>query len=208
MDVKYRMKQPASEQLPPLEVQEEFSLLMSLSLDALLDGAEEQRFQTYLVQYPVLARQWRDWQLLDRQFALTPAAEPQSGFVERFEVRLAQQERRRLLWRNLLIGAFIILVWGGMLVGGTALAAYVLLYQGGWLVDLIHTVAYYGAALSQWLNATWTSLMALLETPQAIGFGVCYVLIAGGLLAVWVRFLRQSTREADMTSSLNEPLGV
>ncbi|MFN8493445.1 MAG: hypothetical protein U0350_37950 [Caldilineaceae bacterium] len=208
MDVKYRMKQPASEQLPPLEVQEEFSLLMSLSLDALLDRAEEHRFQTYLLQYPVLARQWRDWQLLDRQFTLTPAAEPAIGFVERFEARLAQQERRRLLWRNLLIGTLIILVWGGMLVGGTALAAYVLLYQGGWLVDLVHTVAYYGAALSKWLEATWTTLTDLLETPQAIGFGVCYVLIAGGLLAIWVRFLRHTTRESDLPASLNEPLGV
>lgn len=208
MDVKYRMNQPQSEQLPPLEVQEEFSLLMSLSLDALLDGAEEQRFQTYLRQYPVLARQWRDWQRLDRQLTLTPAAEPVAGFVQRFEGRLAQQERRHLVWRNLLIATLIILVWGGMLIGGTALAAYVLLYQGGWLVELVHTVAYYGAALTKWVEATWDAFTSLIETPQAIGFAVGYVVVAGALLAVWVRFLRQTTRTSEMASPLNEPLGV
>ena len=86
---------------------------MSLSLDELLDDTEQQRFQGYVEQYPVLARQWRSWQLLDRQLTLTPAAEPVSGFVERFELRLVQQDRRRLLGRNLFIAALIILIWAG-----------------------------------------------------------------------------------------------
>ena len=207
MDVKFRMNQPQSD-LPTPEVQEEFGLLISLSLDDLSDDTEQQRIQGYVEQYPVLARQWRSWQLLDRQLTLTPSAEPLTGFVERFELRLVQQDRRRLLGRNLLIAALIIVVWGGMLVGGTALVAYVLLYQGNWLVELVHTLAYYGAAATRWVETFWHAFTSLVATPQAIGFAICYVMVAGALLALWVRFLRQTTREAEMSSPFNEPLGV
>ena len=207
MDVKFMLNQSQSN-LPTPEVQEEFGLLMSLSLDDLLDEREQQRFQGYVEQYPVLARQWRSWQLLDRQLTLLPAAEPVDGFVERFEVRLAQQDRRRLLGRNLLIAALIVVVWVGMLVGGTALAAYVLLYQGNWLVELVHTLAYYGSAITRWGETFWNAFTSLVATPQAIGFAIGYVAVASALLALWVRFLRQSTREAEMSAPFNEPLGV
>ena len=207
MDVKF-MKNQLPSDLPAAEVQEEFGLLMSLSLDDLLDAAEQQRFQGYLERYPVLARQWRSWQLLDHHLMVTPPAEPATGFVQRFELHQVAQDRRRLVGRNLLIAALIIVVWGGMLVGGTALAAYVLLFQGNWLVELIHSLAYYGAAVTKWVETCWHLLTSLVATPQAIGFAIGYAVVAGALLTFWVRFLRQTTRTVEMPSPFNEPLGV
>ena len=207
MDVKFIMKQPQSD-LPTPEVQEEFGLLMSLALDDLLDASEQQRFQGYLERYPTLARQWRSWQLLDRHLTITPSAEPATGFVQRFELRLVAQDRRQLIGRNLLIAALIIVVWGGMLVGGTALAAYVLLYQGNWLVELVHNLAYYGAAVTKWVETFWRAFTALVATPQAVGFAIGYVLLSGTLLTFWVRFLRQTTRDVELSAPLNEPIGA
>ena len=45
---------------PPPHVQEEFSLLMSMALDELLDSSEHAEFDSYLATYPTLAREWQD----------------------------------------------------------------------------------------------------------------------------------------------------
>lgn len=201
MDVNYVINQPEPEETVTPEVQEEFSLLMSLSLDNLLDEIEQQQFQLYLDRYPVCARQWHSWQALDRHLGLAPAIEPTAGFVQRFETRLAQQDNRSLLGRNLWIALFIVVVWIGMLVGGATLFTYVLLYQGSWLAGLVHNLAYYGAAISQWFELTWQAVMAWAVTPQAIAFAFVYLVMAAGLLAFWIRFLRNSTQPVEMVSS-------
>ncbi len=201
MDVNYGLNPPEPEDVLTSAGHEEFSGLMSLSLDDLLDEEGQQQFQVYLERYPVLARQWRSWQLLDRHLALAPAVEPPTGFVQRFEHRLDQQARRTLWGRNLWIASLIIVVWGGMLIGGASLCAYVLLYQGNWLAGLVHHVAYYGAAVSQWLELTWNTLNAWVATPQAIAFGLVYMMTAGALLTFWVRFLRHTTQATELASS-------
>jgi hypothetical protein len=201
MDVNYVINQPEPEDALTPGGQEEFSLLMSLSLDNLLDEAEQQQFQSYLDHYPTFARQWQSWQVLDRHFVLTPSVEPAAGFVQRFETRLEQQTSRSLLGRNLWIALFIIVVWIGMLVGGATLFTYVLLYQGSWLAGLVHNLAYYGAAFSQWFELTWQTVTTWAATPQAIAFAFVYMLMAGGLLAFWIRFLRNTTQANDLVSS-------
>jgi len=182
------------DETPAAALQEEFSWLMSLALDGLLDAQEQVQFQASLVRYPLLARQWHSWQRLDQQLTLLPAVEPTLGFVKRFEHRFQQQERRQLVWRNWFVGAFIVLVWGGLLVGGTALGAYVLLYQSDWLGEVVHTLAFTFATVSQWFVTLSAALSSLVATPQAIGFGLGYLVAAGALLAYWVRFLRHSTQ--------------
>jgi hypothetical protein len=201
MDVNYLINQPEPEGVLTPEGQEQFTLLMSLSLDDLLDDAGQQHFQHYLERYPTLARQWRSWQTLDRHLTLAPSVEPSGGFVQRFEERLAQQGRRSLLGRNLWIAIFIILVWGGMLAGGVTLFAYVLLYQGSWLVGLVHNLAYYGAVVTQWLTTAWNTMEAWVVTPQAIAFALVYIVMSGALLVLWIRFLRHTTQSAEMASS-------
>ncbi len=200
MDVNYVINQPEPEDRLTPEGQEEFSLLMSLSLDNLLDEAEQQQFQAYLDRYPMFTRQWHSWQVLDRHLVLAPSIEPAAGFVQRFETHLAQQGRRSLLGRNLWIALFIVVVWVGMLVGGATLFTYVLLYQGSWLAGLVHNLAYYGAAVTQWFELTWQTVAAWAATPQAIAFAFVYLVMAGGLLAFWIRFLRNSTQSIDLVS--------
>jgi len=201
MDVNYVINQPEPEDGLTSEAYEEFSLLMSLSLDDLLDETEQQQFQSYLERYPICARQWQSWQILDRHLVLTPSVDPAAGFVDRFEMRLAQQGSRSLLGRNLWIALFIVVVWVGMLVGGATLLTYVLLYQGSWLAGLVHNLAYYGAAVTQWFELTWHAVAAWVATPQAIAFAFVYLVMACGLLAFWIRFLRNSTQSADFVSS-------
>ncbi|CAN5619891.1 hypothetical protein BH10CHL1_BH10CHL1_21470 [soil metagenome] len=201
MDVNYVINQPEPEDLLTPEGQEEFSLLMSLSLDNLLDETEQQKFQTYLERYPTFARQWQNWQVLDRQLVLAPSIEPAAGFVQRFEMRLAQQSIRSRLGRNLWIALFIIVAWVGMLVGGATLFTYVLLYQGNWLAGLVHNLAYYGAAVTQWFELTWQTVASWAATPQAIAFAFIYMVMAAGLLAFWIRFLRNTTQSNELVSS-------
>ena len=104
--------------LPTPEQEEEFMLLMSLSLDNLADAGEAAQFEDYLTRYPTFATQWQGWQRLHQQFVAIPHAEPPVGFVDRFEVRLIQQERRRRLWLGVLIGSLTFLLWAGVVVGG------------------------------------------------------------------------------------------
>jgi len=197
MDVTTLNNQPQPNDQPTVAVQEEFGVLMSLALDGLLDDSEQDRFQAHLDQYPSLARQWRSWQLLDRQLTLMPAVEPKLGFLHRFETRLEQQERQRFVWRNLLIATFIILIWGGLFVGTVGLGAYVLLYQSEWLGAFVHTVAFYFDTVTRWFATLRAAFISLIATPQAVGFGLAYLCAAIALLILWVRFLRQSTQVSE-----------
>ena len=64
---------------PPQAVQEEFTWMMSLALDGLLDEVERAQFEEYQTQYPALAALWGEWQGLDRKLGLMPHAAPAAG---------------------------------------------------------------------------------------------------------------------------------
>jgi anti-sigma factor RsiW len=90
----------------PPAILEEFYWMMSLALDGLLDDADRTQFEAHQAQYPDLAALWTEWQNLHVRLDELPHAEPASGFVARFEVRLAQQEalqQRRVLTFSLVV---------------------------------------------------------------------------------------------------------
>lgn len=185
---------------PTPEQEEEFMLLMSLSLDDLADEAEAARFEDYLVNYPTFATQWHSWQRLHHQLAAMPHAEPPADFVERFETRLLQQERRRRLWLGMVIGSVTLLLWVGVMVGIFSMGAYLFVNQGVWLNDLIQNVTYAWVSLMQWLWAGWETFAALAGTPQGKAVGAGYLLMAVTLLGGWLTLLRRSLQVQELSA--------
>ncbi|RIK34669.1 MAG: hypothetical protein DCC55_32715 [Chloroflexi bacterium] len=178
---------------PTPEMQEEFTLLMSLRLDNLLDSSEQQQFDSYVERYPLLARQWQEWQRLHQQIAATPHAEPPPGFVDRVELCLVQFERRRRLWQGILFGGLVVLLWSGLVATIVGLGAFLLLSQGVQLNDLIYLLAYLSSTVGHWFAMLRDSLGAIAASPQTMVMLLLYVTLATILLSLWVRFLRRTT---------------
>lgn len=194
------MMQPAmSEQQmaeAPPAVQENFYWMMSLALDGLLDEPDRAQFAAYQAQYPSLAALWIEWQGMDRQLDQMPHMDPAAGFVDRFELRLAEMEaaqQRRVLQLT---------VASGVLVAVLAIAAcmgiftYVTSTQGPWLGEQIRNLVYVSVAASNWFEALLDTIAALANTPQAQALGMMYVIVAGIMIAGWVQLLRRSARLA------------
>lgn len=185
---------------PPAHVEEEFGLLMSLALDDLLDDEEQATFDDYLARYPVLADDWAQWQQLDTQLFAMPAAPPPSDFLERFEVRLVQQERRRRLWWGTGFAAVVVLLSLGIVLGTVSFGAYVVLRQPQWLSELVHLLAYYSAAAATGVDALRNALAAVAGSEQARTFGLVYAVATAGLIGAWVLVLRRTTRMVQPTA--------
>jgi hypothetical protein len=183
----------ANEPMNP-EAQADFSLLMSLALDELLDEDETQRFHSYLSHHTGCSYQWRQWQQLDRLLDCAPHMNPPSDFAQRVAHQLAQQERKRQLWWAMAVGGLFFLLCIGAAIGMIALGLYLVVNQPHWLGSLIHTLAYSSAAAQHWLASIGGALNTLLVSPQALGLGIAYLVMAIVLLAYWVRFLRRTTR--------------
>ena len=201
MEAKNFMKGSGGRQLPTPEQEEEFMLLMSLSLDNLADEGEAAQFEGYLTRYPTCAAQWQGWQRLHQQFVAIPHAEPPVGFVDRFEVRLVQQERRRRLWLGFLIGSITLLLWVGVAVGVFTMGAYLFANQGSWLSALVQNLTYSWVNLMQWAKTGWETFVIFANTPQARAIGVGYLLMTAIMLGGWLTLLRRSLYLQELPSS-------
>ena len=203
MGTKEMMKQTGGRRLPTPEQEEEFMLLMSLALDNLADAGETAKFEEYLAAYPTLAVQWRSWQRLHNHFVALPSVAPAAGFVDRFEVRLLQQERRRRLWFGMAIGAITLILWIGVLVGLASMGAYLMVNQGSWVSAFVQNLTYAWITAAQWLESGWLAFAAFANTPQAKAIGVGYLLMAAALLGGWVSLLRRSVHEQELSSQIS-----
>lgn len=180
--------------MPPQQVQEEFSLLMSMALDNLLDEEEQATFDVFLSSYPTLAEEWQDWQALDAQLQATPSVAPPPDFLLGFDARLLQHERRRRLWWGFAFGAVTVSLWLTVLAGVATLGVYVLLSQPAWLTQLVHSVAFFYANVTHSLASIGATLNAIAGTSEARTFGLAYLLVSASMVATWIAFLRRSTR--------------
>jgi hypothetical protein len=187
---------------PTPEVQEEFLLLLSLRLDNLLDSAEEKQFQEMIHFYPACALAWGHWRRLHQQLVAEPAVEPPANFVQNVESCLLQQDRRGRLWQGLLIGLFVVLLWGGLLATTVGLGAYMVFNQSNLLGDLIRNLAIFSSTVSQWLTTLRTALDAFVATPQATALAICYLALAAVMLSFWIRFLRRTVAEPEAVSAV------
>lgn len=201
MEAKKFTQESGGRHRPTPEQEEEFMLLMSLSLDNLADTGEMAQFEDYLTRYPTFAAQWQGWQRLHQQFVAIPHAEPPVGFVDRFEVRLIQQERRRRLWLGVLIGSLTFLLWAGVVVGVFSMGAYLFTNQGSWLSALVQNLTYSWVNLMHWASTGWETFMIFASTPQAQAIGVGYLLMSVALLGGWLTILRRSLQLQELPSS-------
>jgi anti-sigma factor RsiW len=178
----------------PEAVLEEYYWMMSLALDGLLDEGDRVRFEAHAAEYPSLAALWDEWQRLDTQLDAIPHAEPAPGFVERFELRLAQQEhlqQQRVLALSL-VAALLVAV--GAITAMLGTGAYILSAHGAWLGEQLQNAVYLSVAADSWINALVDSLAALANTPQAQALGFMYVVVAIVMIFGWVQLLRRSAR--------------
>jgi anti-sigma factor RsiW len=175
------------------EGEAEFSLLMSLALDHLLDQEEKRRFQQYLQNFPICHREWRTWQQVHQRLQSAPAAEPPADFVQKLEARLLQQARRRQLWQGALLGGLVIVLWGGLFFTVAGFSVYLLINQAAWSGELIHRLVYFISAINQWGGTLRRALETFMATPQAAGVGIGYLTVAIVLLSWWIRFLQRTT---------------
>lgn len=192
----------------PTESEEEFFLLMSLALDGLLDAAEEATFDRYLMSDPALAAEWQAWQGMHRQMVAAPHAIPTANFVDRFEVNLAQQERRQLLWQGMWIALITLVLWIGAAAGILSVGTYLFVNQSALLADWLQQVIYFWAALASWIDSLGTALNAFAGTPQAAGLGIGYLLLTVGLLTSWFSYLRRSTQLIEVAAEAPSPFSV
>lgn len=184
-------------------VEVEFDWLMSLALDDQLDDDERIHLEALTAEHEELAVAWRAWQWIDSEFNATPSVTPPSGFVQRFEARLAAQEQQRrqrvlLLSATLAVMALFIVFFSTAGVG-----AFVLLTQGHWIGEQIRmlTLAYTSANL--WLTSSIEAAAAFAQTPQAQVVGALYAVVVALMVAAWVQLLRRSARFHRDTAHLN-----
>lgn len=170
----------------------EFDWLMSLALDNQLDDDEQMRFDAWLASDPELAESWRAWQWIDSEFTATPALTPPSGFVQRFELRLAEAEKERHQRVLLLSTAAATLAVALVFALTTSLGVFVFLTQGQWVGGQVRALALAYTSANLWLTTLGETVNALINTPQVQVAGGVYVLLLVMLVAGWVQLLRRS----------------
>ncbi|HRA68565.1 MAG TPA: hypothetical protein PL187_21245 [Caldilinea sp.] len=182
---------------PTPEIVAEFDWLMSLALDEQLGAGEQTRFDALRAGYAELEQVWQAWQWIDSEFEATPALTPTSGFVQRFELHLAEQERQSQQ-RVLLLSAALALVAVGMVaLATTGLGAFVFLTQGQWVGEQVRALALAYTSANLWFGSSVEALVAVVNTPQAQIVGGVYALMLVILVAAWVQLLRHNARMND-----------
>lgn len=195
---KERLNQGAQ---PTPAMQEEFTLLMSLRLDGLLDQEALDRFDDYVQRYPAFARQWREWQQIHARMTNAPHEEPPTEFVSRVELRIVHAERRLRLLHGVLLGMVLALLWGALSATVVGLGAFLFVNQGHWLSDVIHNLAFVSSTLAHWSAALGNMWSAIFSSPQMTAVALAYVALAAVMLSWWVRFLRKSIDQAEALSA-------
>lgn len=187
---------------PPQALIEEFTMLMSLALDDMLDGSDRERFDALVRDFPVMAELWSDWQAVDQQLDALPHAEPVAGFGLRFEQRLAhqqQQQQQRVVTVSLIA---VFLTVGLGVLGMMSAGAYILATQGPWLGEQLQNLVYLSVAVSTWFGALTNTLAALANSPQAQTLGIVYVLLVAVMIVGSLQMLRRS---ADLSDAIAMP---
>lgn len=174
---------------------DELDWLMSLALDDALAADETARLDSLLQQAPEFEARWEQWQMVDRDFRVVPAALPPDDFMEKFALRLEIQERQRRLRTGFIFGAAAVALWGSALVGVFMLGALLWSNQGVWFGEFFQNITYLWAAMGQFARALVSTAEALWAAPQARTVLACYLVTSVAIIGGWLFLLRRSTRE-------------
>ncbi len=177
---------------------DDYGLLMSMALDSLLDRAEQEQLNAHLVGCARCRNQWRLWQSLDVELRAAPLTAPSAAFVQNFGQRLAAQDRRRQMRLGVLLGIMTVVMW---LIGvaGVVFVIGALVYnQVGWFTETVHWLVYAWTALSVVGRSLLSLAGGLTQDPSAIGLLAGYIVLAGGVMVTWLRYLRRSLQPVEL----------
>jgi hypothetical protein len=164
---------------------------MSLALDGILGPTETRLLHSHIASCASCADTWQAMQQVSSMLRATPMAEPQPGFVRRFETRLdyrAEQRRRTLVWMLLGIGAIVLALlalpslFGVLRLTGRLVLPYQIMAYARDVVNWLYLVA------DAFLEASWTMVRFVCTGPTA---GTCLLLVAAaaGLMVLWTRLV-------------------
>ena len=164
---------------------------MSLALDGMLGPTETRLLHSHIASCPSCASTWQAVQRASSMLRAAPMAEPQPGFVKRFETRLAyqaEQRRRTMVWMLLGIGAIVLAL--------LALPSLLSVLRLTGLLVLPYQVIAYARGVANWLylvanaflEASWTLIRFACTGPTA---GTCLLLVvaAAGMVVLWTRLV-------------------
>jgi len=166
--------------------------LMSLALDGELSLEDEERLNQLLIADPGVGAQWQVWQAMDGLLASAGRVAPSPDFAARLDEQLLLQERRRHLRTGAVFALAALGLWGSMVAGLVAVAAFVWDNQVAWAGGMVRNLTYWLATLGRLTETLMTSGQALLAVPEAQLVLGCYVVGALAILLTWVVFLRRS----------------
>ncbi len=176
----------------------EYGLLMSLALDNLLEEAEQTKLDAHLGRCARCRTQWSLWQSIAAALYAPPLTAPSPAFVQNFAQRLAAQERRRQVRLGVLLGALTLVMWSIGVAGVVFVIGALIYNQVGWFTETLHWLAYVWTAVSVIGGSLLALLGGVTEEPSAVGLLAGYVVLAGGVLLVWSRYLRRSLRMVEI----------
>ncbi len=173
---------------------DDWTMLMSLALDGLLDSDEQQRLDLHLSDCEPCQHQWQIWQSIDNSFQAPPWVIPTADFVQRVDQRIETLQtvrERRVAWTLALL---TILVWA---VGfaGTGLLFTLLIYNGvGWFAETLQWISNAWRTMTTVATTLWGVVVGLSQNPNTINLLLGYVALALAMLTGWGYLLRRSLR--------------
>ncbi len=169
---------------------QDYTDLMSLSLDGMLSTGEQQQLDQHLSTCPACQATWNKWQRISHVLTVQPFAGPPPGFAMRLDSALQRREQRheRVLAGWVLAGGTLTVL--ALIVLGTALTT------GLWMasapaarVQLVETLGFagqFGALVFQNLAAIRDGVAALLPDPALMLVSALALITAA---AIWVRLV-------------------
>lgn len=169
---------------------QDYTDLMSLSLDGMLSTGEQQQLDHHLSTCPACQATWSKWQRISHVLTVQPFAGPPPGFALRLDSALQRREQRheRVLAGWVLAGGTLTVL--ALIVLGTALTT------GLWMasapaarVQLVETLGFagqFGALVFQNLAAIRDGVAALLPDPILMLVSALALITAA---AIWVRLV-------------------
>ncbi len=169
--------------------------LMSMALDGLLDAQETERLEALMKENGGLRATWQQWQKLESLLTTVVRAEPEAGFVNRFEERLVARELRERTRRRNLIGAAALTGWVLSFAALVFVGWLLLSNQSQWMNSFVRELVYYPSAAMIWIRALRSSWSATVGEPQSLVMALSYMAGAAVMLSTWLWFLRRTTVE-------------
>jgi anti-sigma factor RsiW len=182
---------------------DEYTMLMSLSLDGEATPDEQARLRAHLSACDVCAVTWEKWRAADRLLSAAPVAQAPADLLAGFSARLAVYEAKRRQARALGAAGFIFL-WAVVVSAVVALFGSLVL---GWLHEPALSGAVVAAAQQLFSGVAWTvrSVGTLARSvgwqPIALMF-VVYMSVAGIMVLAWLWVLGRSRAWAPRTAGV------